>query len=387
MGNSTQVVALKTAIVEDDEEAVRNFIENAQMRPTLERRLNRKGDNAVIFCARQGRLKLLQMLVGAGCDIGAVNHEEENALDVSLQQLLPDDGNILQHHYCPYEEQRSEHPFHFTDLIRYLLRLGLTGKALNRLVLFCMNNPDVIKELIELIPDMSVVDYRIGGLLLQVTVWYEQSVNLLTLLESGAVVDDFWRATFMPKIRPNQFPRYTPWPQDDDEGGEYEVTLPPDSDAIQNLKLSFIQDWRADWNDGENPSAQFRAGLQITPAAAVNFIRAFSSRWVISQIIADINNYLPMLCNGPDLRSYQIIEYLLTADYAFTQEERLHVELKFGVQFKEYEEYMNSLKCLRHLCRAVIRRNCQHNVFYAMKRIENVPKPLQDYITISVPLR
>ena len=271
-------------------------------------------------------------------------------------------------------------------MIRYLLRLGLTGKALNRLILFAMNNSDVIQELIDLVPDVPSMDYRVAGLLLQVTVWYEQFDNLLILLQSGANIEDFWRATFMPTIRPSQSFQYTPWPYEYDEEGEYEVSPYSDSDAIQNLKLSFIQDWRADWNDGENPSAQFRAGLQMTPNGAVYFIRASSSKWMISQIIADINKYLPVSCSGPDLRTTQVIDYLLTADYAFTRDECTHVELKFGIQFKEYQSYMDSVRSLRHLSRAVIRRHCQFNVFYAMARLTDLPTTLKEYITIAVPL-
>ena len=385
MGNS-QIGVLKNAIVENNEEDVKGFIANQQTRPLLEQKLNRKGDTAIVFCARHGRLNLIELLVNAGCNLKAVNHDNKNALDVSLQALLPDDGNILHHHFCPYSCAESEHTFEFTDLIRYLLRKGVTGQFLNRLILFAMNNDNVIKELIDLLPDLTSTDYRIVGLLLQVTVWYEQYGNLLMLLQGGANIDDFWRATFMPTIRPSQSFQHAPWPLEDEYEGEYEVTLPADSDAIQNLKLAFIQDWRADWNDGENPNAQFRAGLQLTPDGAVYFIRASSSRWLMSQIIADVNKYLPKSCSGPDLRNSRLIDYMITADYPFSVEECTHVQLKFGIEFKEYEDYRNSVRSLRHLCRAVIRASCHLNVFYAMKRLKNVPNTLKDYLTISTPL-
>ena len=385
MGNS-QIGTLKNAIVEGNEEVVKGFIENPQTRPLLDQRINKKGDTAIIFCARHDRLNMLRMLVNAGCDLESVNHDGNNALDVSLQTLLPDDGNILHHHFCPYSCAESEHTFEFNELIRYLLRKGLTGKFLNRLILFAMNNNEVIKELVDLLPDIRVTDYRITGLLLQVAVWYEQFDNLLTLLHCGANIEDFWRATFMPAIRPSQSFQQTPWPIEDDYEGEYEVGLPADSDAIQSLKLAFIQDWRADWNDGENPKAQFRAGLQLTPDGAVYFIRASSSRWLLSQIIADVNKYLPKSCSGPDLRTSRLIDFMITADYPFSEEECTHVQLKFGIEFKEYEEYRNNARSLRHLCRAVIRERCQLNVFYAMKRLQNVPNTLKDYITISTPL-
>ena len=385
MGNS-QIGVLKNAIVENNEEVVKGLIANQQTRPLLEQKLNRKGDTAIVFCARHGRLNLIELLVNAGCNLKAVNHDNKNALDVSLQALLPDDGNILHHHFCPYSCAESEHTFEFNDLIRYLLRKGVTGQFLNRLILFAMNNDNVIKELIDLLPDLSSTDYRIVGLLLQVTVWYEQFDNLLTLLQDGAKIDDFWRATFMPTIRPSQSFQHTPWPIEDEYEGEYEVSLPADSDAIQNLKLAFIQDWRADWNDGENPNAQFRAGLQLTPDGAVYFIRASSSRWLMSQIIADVNKYLPKSCSGPDLKNSRLIDYMITADYPFSVEECTHVQLKFGIEFKEYEDYRTSVRSLRHLCRAVIRANCHRNVFYAMKRLKNVPNTLKDYLTISTPL-
>ena len=385
MGNS-QIGVLKNAIVENNEEVVKGLIANQQTRPLLEQKLNRKGDTAIVFCARHGRLNLIELLVNAGCNLKAVNHDNKNALDVSLQALLPDDGNILHHHFCPYSCAESEHTFVFNDLIRYLLRKGVTGQFLNRLILFAMNNDNVIKELIDLLPDLSSTDYRIVGLLLQVTVWYEQFDNLLTLLQDGANIDDFWRATFMPTIRPSQSFQHTPWPIEDEYEGEYEVSLPADSDAIQNLKLAFIQDWRADWNDGENPNAQFRAGLQLTPDGAVYFIRASSSRWLMSQIIADVNKYLPKSCSGPDLKNSRLIDYMITADYPFSVEECTHVQLKFGIEFKEYEDYRTSVRSLRHLCRAVIRANCHLNVFYALKRLKNVPNTLKDYLTISTPL-
>ena len=385
MGNS-QIGVLKNAIVENNEEVVKGLIANQQTRPLLEQKLNRKGDTAIVFCARHGRLNLIELLVNAGCNLKAVNHDNKNALDVSLQALLPDDGNILHHHFCPYSCAESEHTFEFNDLIRYLLRKGVTGQFLNRLILFAMNNDNVIKELIDLLPDLSSTDYRIVGLLLQVIVWYEQFDNLLTLLQDGANIDDFWRATFMPTIRPSQSFQHTPWPIEDEYEGEYEVSLPADSDAIQNLKLAFIQDWRADWNDGENPNAQFRAGLQLTPDGAVYFIRASSSRWLMSQIIADVNKYLPKSCSGPDLKNSRLIDYMITADYPFSVEECTHVQLKFGIEFKEYEDYRTSVRSLRHLCRAVIRANCHRNVFYAMKRLKNVPNTLKDYLTISTPL-
>ena len=385
MGNS-QIGVLKNAIVENNEEVIKGLIANQQTKPLLEQKLNRKGDTAIIFCARHGRLNLIELLVNAGCNLKAVNSDNKNALDVSLQALLPDDGNILHHHFCPYSCAESEHSFEFTDLIRYLLRKGVTGQFLNRLILFAMNNDNVIQELIDLLPDLTSTDYRIVGLLLQVTVWYEQFDNLLTLLQGGANIDDFWRATFMPTIRPSQSFQHTPWPMEDEYEGEYEVSLPADSDAIQNLKLAFIQDWRADWNDGENPNAQFRAGLQLTPDGAVYFIRASSSRWLMSQIIADVNKYLPKSCSGPDLRNSRLIDYMITADYPFSVEECTHVQLKFGIEFKEYEDYRTSVRSLRHLCRAVIRANCHLNVFYAMKRLKNVPNTLKDYLTISAPL-
>ena len=225
MGNS-QIGTLKNAIIEDNQEVVQGFIENLQTRRLLEHKLNKKGDNAIIFCARLGRLKLLQMLVNAGCDMEAVNLENNNALDVSLQALLPDDGNILHHHFCPYSCPESEHTFQFNDLIRYLLREGLSGKSLHRLILYAMNNSEVVKELIELLPDVASIDYRIAGLLLQVTVWYEQFGNLLTLLQCGANIEDFWRATFMPTIRPSQSFRRTLWPIEDVDEGEYEIKPP-----------------------------------------------------------------------------------------------------------------------------------------------------------------
>ncbi len=48
----------------------------------------------------------------------------------------------------------------------------MTGKSLDRLILYSMNNADVISELIALLPEIQNLDYRTTGLLLQTATWY-----------------------------------------------------------------------------------------------------------------------------------------------------------------------------------------------------------------------
>ncbi len=158
-------------------------------------------------------------------------------------------------------------------------------------------------------------------------------------------------------------------------------------DAIQSLKLAFLQDWRADWNDGENPDAQFRAGLQIPPEGAVHFIQATSSQTVLVCIISDLMNYLPTSCSGPDLADSRLIDYLITVDYPFHPDEVRHIELKFGIKFKKFESYLHNPRSLRHLARASIRRSCRYNVHYTLHNLPHVPNTLKQYVTIPEPLQ
>ncbi len=82
MGNSN-IGALKAAISDDNDVIVQEYISNPQLRPLLDAKLNRKGDSAILYCARHDRLRLLRLLVDAGCDVQAFNREGNNALDVS----------------------------------------------------------------------------------------------------------------------------------------------------------------------------------------------------------------------------------------------------------------------------------------------------------------
>ena len=102
--------------------------------------------------------------------------------------------------------------------------------------------------------------------------------------------------------------------------------------------------------------------------------------------MSDLINYLPTSCSGPDLAKSRLIDYLLTVDYPFHPDEIRHIELKFGIKFKQFEPYLHNPRSLRHLARASIRRCCRHNVHHTLHNLPHVPNSLKEYITIPEPL-
>ncbi len=381
MGNS-QNTSLRHVVNEGNMVALATMLENERAREYMIIPLNRKGDTALILSARLGKVDMVEQLLHHSelCIVNAINRENDTALDVALDKALPPDGDILHHHFCPYAAVENS-AFEIPKMIKLLLKAGARGKCLDRLILHCMKYEAVITEIVNLLDDLThPTQFRVSGLLLQITVWFDQSENVELLLRRGIDVENFWKTSFMPRIQPSSYHRSVQWPRG--EAAEYIINQLPDSDVIQSLKFSFIQDWRADWNDGENPSAQFRAGLQLTPDCAILFARAANSNRILMRIMHDIMLYLPVVCSGPDLTQTSLIQCFTLAGYQFTQEEMQHLQLKFNINLGFYTAFVNGPNSLKHLARISFRRNLKHNVFYALDQLDYLPEPIKDYITL-----
>jgi len=167
-------------------------------------------------------------------------------------------------------------------------------------------------------------------------------------------------------------------------GAEYVVRSPPvDSYAIQTLKLSFVQDWRAEWEDGGNPSAQYRAGLHLTPDSATMFTRAANTPSALTHVMRDVFRFLPCSCSGPRLRDTDLIATLVLAGYHFNDEEIDHLRLKFDLDFTRYVRYRSQPQPLRHISRRVVRFSMNCNVFSAVEKIPYMPANLKNCILIQ----
>jgi len=228
----------------------------------------------------------------------------------------------------------------------------------------------------------------------QVAVWFDLSDCLHCLLVRGVDSLNFWRSTFVPTLVPNP-DRRSPIRRRGSRralsatsgtsaGAEYVVRSPPaDSYAIQTLKLSFVQDWRAEWEDGGNPSAQYRAGLHLTPDSATMFTRAANTPAALTHVMRDVFRFLPCSCSGPRLRDTDLIATLVLAGYYFTDEEIDHLRLKFDVDFSRYVRYRSQPQPLRHLSRRVVRFSMNRNVFCAVEKIPYLPPNLKNCILIQ----
>jgi len=228
----------------------------------------------------------------------------------------------------------------------------------------------------------------------QVAVWFDLSDCLHCLLVRGVDTLNFWRSTFVPTLVPNP-DRRSPvgrrgsrrrlsTASGSSAGAEYIVRSPPaDSYAIQTLKLSFVQDWRAEWEDGGNPSAQYRAGLHLTPDSATMFVRAANSPAVLRHVMRDVFRFLPCSCSGPRLRDTDLVATLVLAGYHFNDDEIDHLRLKFDVDFSRYVRYRSSPQPLSHISRRVVRFNMTCNVFAAVEKIPFLPSNLKNYILIQ----
>jgi len=230
--------------------------------------------------------------------------------------------------------------------------------------------------------------------LCQVAVWFDLSDCLHCLLVRGVDTLNFWRSTFVPTLVPNP-DRRSPTRRRGSRrplstagasaGAEYVVRSPPaDSYAIQTLKLSFVQDWRAEWEDGGNPSAQYRAGLHLTPDSAMLFARAANSASALTHVMRDVFRFLPCSCSGPRLRDTDLMATLVLAGYHFTDDEIDHLRLKFDIDFARYVRcYRSQPQPLRHISRRVVRFAMNCNVFSGVERIPHLPANLKHCILIK----
>ena len=385
MGNSP-TAALRTAITDGNVDELGRLLQDPRAQLYVNRPINRKADTPLILAARLGKLEVAQKLIDFGCNVHLLNRENFSALDVAINKALPGDGDILHQHFCPFSQHERPHDFQIPELVKILLRLGCRGSAVDRLILHCTRDPTTLREIINLLGDLQRNDYlRVQSLLLQVTVWFEQSSNLQTMLFRGIDPQDFWRSSFMPHFSPSNYHRSLQMPRGG-EGGDYVIKPLPESDSIQTLKFSFVQDWRADWNDGENPSAQFRAGLQLTPESAVVFIRAANNYCLLMRTMEDVLSYLPITCEGPDLVQRGVVEYLIQAGYRFSEDEMRHLQLKFNVFFGDYMAAVRQPQLLKHLCRLTMRFSFKKNVFASVAGLGALPPGLRDYLTLRTHL-
>ena len=164
---------------------------------------------------------------------------------------------------------------------------------------------------------------------------------------------------------------------------EYTPAVTTDESGVQSLKFSFVQDWRADWDDGDNPSAQYRAALQLTPEAACVFARAAHRYEVLWHIVKDVKAYLPPLCDGPDIKCTNLMSCLIESGYSFSEEEMRNIGLKFDVDFTRYKVLLSQPRTLKHLSRLTIRFNLNSNVFHALQHLEFLPVPIRQYIAMD----
>ena len=227
---------------------------------------------------------------------------------------------------------------------------------------------------------------KVIAVLYQVAVWFDLTNCLRSLLERGVDTLNFWRSNFVPTLVPN-LDRRSPIRRRGNSlrsVGEYVVRSPPaDSYAIQTLKLSFVQDWRAEWQDGGNPSAQYRAGLHLTPDSATVFARAANTSDALRLVMRDVFRFLPCSCSGPRLRDSDLIATLVLAGYRFSDDEIDHLRLKFDIDFSKYLRYKSNPLPLKHLSRSAVRFGMRCNVYCAVERLGYLPKSLKDCILLQ----
>ena len=361
----------------------------------LSQSFNKKGDPALTLAVRSGQFQIVDFLLDCGVHINALNKDRETALDVALKKVLPCEGDILHYHFCsdffPNAHQ-DEKEFRLSDGVKRMLERGAKGPSLHMVVLHLMKDEQKLREISDLIRDLTSEDnFRISGLLLQATVWFDQHVLLKDLLIKGVDPDNFWKAQFIPAIVPNTEYRRTVdvWERmSTDTEGDYILSQPEEvsidsSTSLQSIKLAFVQDWRAEWFDGQNPGSQYKAGLLLTIDGASILIKAANHISILDQVVNDIMQYLPSMCGGPDLKSTPIIPYLVLAGYNFTIPQVMHLKLKYNLDFSPYLTYATTPKSLKQLSRLCI-RSCVHtNVFFAVSRLKCLPTELQQFLLLN----
>lgn len=382
MGNTS--TTLKSILTAGDEEALKTALKENGTGGRADRSLNKKGDGALAFCLRQGHNNLVPLLLEAGCRINSRNKDNETALDILLRKVLPDDETILQEHFCPYFDAFDSN-FSVPPVVFLLLKSGAHARSMQRLIMHVMKDEDAIGQLCRVTRGLDQSEqFRVAGLLLQTVVWFDQPENLQVLLKRGVDVETFWSAPFVPTIEPNVEVKPTTCPPGD--SGEYRFAprLTSDSESIQHLKLLFIQDWQAEWRDGEHPPAQYRAGLHITPWSAPTFIKAANSYSILSNIMADIMAYLPPFCGGPDLRRHRkLIGFLYLAGYSLTSNEIRHLQLVFQMDMSAYVSYSKQPRPLMQLSRTAIRFSLSSNVVHAVEKLQMLPASIRRYLLLE----
>lgn len=357
--------------------------------------LNRRQDCALSLAIRIHRYELIPILLSAGAKINASNRYDETPVDILLRDILPADDEILHRHCCLYRHTAAGpagvEP-EWTQLPEPLCRLlksGGHGQLLERLVLHVMKDASIMLQLCELLDDLENPEhFQLSGLLLQVAVWFDLTDCLHRLLVRGIDTVNFWRSRFVPTLVPNP-DRRSPIRRRGtgitrgNGVGEYIVRTPPaDSYAIQTLKLSFVQDWRAEWEDGGNPSAQYRAGLHLTPDSATMFVRAANTYSALANVMHDVFRFLPCSCSGPRLRDTNLVATLVLAGYRFGDDEIDHLRLKFDIDFARYRKYRQEPQPLKHLSRCAVRFSMKCNVYCGVERIGFLPASLKSCILI-----
>ena len=400
MGNSvsTRKQLRSTILSSEDPNSLRCLLETERAQRKLNVPINRKGDTALIYCIRRDKYQHAPTLIAAGCDVTACNKDGMTALEVLLGKVVPSNGFILHQHFCPFPFDTP--PFEVPDVLKTLLRAGACADSMQRLLLLVARQPQTVREIITSIADLHRPElFRISGLLLQLTVWFDQLENLELLFKRGVNIENFWHAPFVPKVvpacsdcsRPRSRRRWVLGKHG--MGHEYSLDDPDEDESTQGLKYSFWREWIEGWDEeydprlvddeDDNGDAQFKASLLLTPIGAIAFCRATSSRRVLSAIVRHILHYRPVACGGPDLSQCDVARYLAAAGYDFRADEVHRLRSKCRVDFSHYERCRARPRSLKQLCRVTVRFCLHANVLYGVERLADViPPELRDYIAM-----
>jgi hypothetical protein len=380
--NVQNLQTVKEALAKPDMQCLQQFVSQPEFKDVINSPINKKGDTCLIYACRHANFEAAKLLIERGCSVNTINKASQTALDIALQTCVPNDGELLHDHFCPFVHTCEAAVPTMPPLVQMLLEKNARSTYLPRLILFAMHQSDFVRKIFVSIPDLqtSPDHWRTRALLLQVCVWFNHLSNLQQLLESGLEITDFWNVSFMPDVVPNPKYKNQEWPQEN--SGEYTLPTVAEPSSVLELKLSFVQDWRAEWDNGENPSAQFKAALHVTPSSAEMFTRAANSSVILDLIVSDIMYYLPVTCRGPDLNQTNLLKLLALAGYQFTEEMMEHFNLKFGVKFSDILCLIKPPLTLKHMCRLKIRNNLRANVFCSLDKL-SLPDMLKSYLCLN----
>ncbi|KAK2193082.1 hypothetical protein NP493_17g04014 [Ridgeia piscesae] len=400
MGNSisTRKQFRSTIRSSDNPAALRRLLETERAKRKLNVRINRKGDTALIYCIRREKYQHVPALIAAGCDITACNKDGLTALEMLLSKVVPSNGFILHQHFCPFPFDTPD--FELPEILKTLLKAGACADSMQRLLLLVARQPRTVRELITLISDIHRPElFRISGLLLQLTVWFDQLENLELLFERGVDIENFWHAPFVPKVvpacsdcsRPRSRRRWVLGKHG--AGHEYSLDDPDEDESTQGLKYSFWREWIEGWDEEYDPrlvdeeddagDAQFKASLLLTPIGAIAFCRACNSRRVLAAVVRHILHYRPVACGGPDLSHCDVARYLAAAGYDFHADEVHRLRSKCRIDFGDYDGCRSRPRSLKQLSRIAVRFRLRANVLSGVERLDDViPPELRDYIAM-----